>query len=249
MSGGSGSGPGTEAAARPTERTEPFDPVMRSPVHRRHAELGARFEREGPWETPAAYGGVEEERRIMGASVGLADITARGKVDVRGAIGPVVERLSPSDRCPGPGAAADLPGLEGTVLARIARPWALVLCPAVAVEGRLAQVEATLDDASVMVTDVSCLYVGFAVAGPRTLDFLRRLTPLDVGRLEPGLCAATRLAEVPAVLLRRELPGEPAEIYIGSEFGRYAWETLLETARRLGGGPVGWEALRAEGWW
>jgi hypothetical protein len=49
-------------------------------------------------------------------------------------------------------------------------------------------------------------------------------------------------------MVRRDLPVPLLEVYVGSEFGRFVWETLLEVVRGLGGGPVGWSGLRAEGW-
>jgi glycine cleavage system aminomethyltransferase T len=38
------------------------------------------------------------------------------------------------------------------------------------------------------------------------------------------------------------------EVYVASEFARYVWETVVDAARRVAGGPAGWRALRAEGW-
>jgi sarcosine oxidase gamma subunit len=45
-------------------------------------------------------------------------------------------------------------------------------------------------------------------------------------------------------LLRRDVNGiEMYQFYAGREFGEYLWEVLVETAREVGGGPVGTEAL------
>jgi hypothetical protein len=38
------------------------------------------------------------------------------------------------------------------------------------------------------------------------------------------------------------------EVYVATEFARYLGETVLDAARRVGGAPAGWRALRAEGW-
>ena len=46
----------------------------------------------------------------------------------------------------------------------------------------------------------------------------------------------------------RDLEVPVLEAYVAAEFARYAWETVLDAVRRTGGGPVGWRALRAEGW-
>ena len=38
------------------------------------------------------------------------------------------------------------------------------------------------------------------------------------------------------------------EIWVAMEFARYAWRSILEVVERLGGEPVGWDALRELGW-
>jgi hypothetical protein len=53
---------------------------------------------------------------------------------------------------------------------------------------------------------------------------------------------------VRAVLVRRDLDMPVLEAYMATDFARYAWEAVLDAVRRSGGGPVGWNALRARGW-
>jgi glycine cleavage system aminomethyltransferase T len=229
--------------------TTGFDPVKRSPGHREHARLGARFAREAGWEIPAAYGSVDDERRALGEGVAVADVTARGKIDVRGDVQPVLQWLNPKNApevgtvAPGGGTAA-----RGHV-ARLAERWALVLCEPDTLERCLAEAEAAANDSEAMVTDATSLYAGFALFGPEAAGALSRLTSFDAGRMAEGACAATRVAEAPAILVRPAVGGSPFELYIGSEYARYAWESLLEAGAEPGIRPTGWEALRAEGWW
>jgi hypothetical protein len=49
-------------------------------------------------------------------------------------------------------------------------------------------------------------------------------------------------------MVRRDLPMPVLEIYVATEYARYAWEALSGVVAGLGGAPVGWQALRAEGW-
>ncbi len=220
----------TVTQAEPAPRRAAEGPLMRSPSGRLHAALGARVVLEGGWEMPASYGEPGAERARLRETIGVADVTARGKIDLRGRI----------DRA--------LPAVgDGAVVARVADDWALVLVSAEAVPGRLRELEAAAGEGA-MATDATHLYAGFALAGPLVADALARLTSLDPATLVEGAAAGTSLAEVPAVLVGRELPVRVVEAYVGSEFGRYAWETLLEVARGLGGGPVGWDALRELGW-
>ena len=57
-------------------------------------------------------------------------------------------------------------------------------------------------------------------------------------------CVQSRFADVQGLLLRRDVNGIAMyQLYASREFGEYLWEVLAETARELGGGPVGTQAL------
>jgi glycine cleavage system aminomethyltransferase T len=201
-------------------------PIRRTPMSRHHAALGAHLELEAGWEIPAAY---EGDREHLHTSVGLADLTPRAKIDVRGRIeGPL-------------GVAGD--GL----VARIAPDWALVLDAPGAEEILLPKLEHAAN-AGAMVTDATHLFAGFALVGPMLDEALARLTSWDPDTLRPGEATGAPIGEVRAVVARRELGVPLLEVYTATEFGRYAWETFIEVVAGLGGGPVGWNALRAEGW-
>ncbi len=220
----------TVTEAIPTPSRPSADPVMRSPATRLHAELGAKFSLEAGWELPASYGDTEGERSLLRESVAVADITARGKIDARGRID------------------AALPvGGDGDLVARIADDWALIFAPPGPVGSRVRELEARAGSGA-MVTDVTHQYVGFALAGAGLGDLLARLTGWDPSTLAPGQATGAPIAEVRAAVIRRDLAFPVLEAYVDSSFGRFAWGAILDVARRLGGGPIGWDALRAEGW-
>ncbi len=202
-------------------------PIRRSPVSRIHADLGAVFEHEAGWELPSAYGSNGVERALLTTSVAVADITARAKIDVRGSIDTAL------------GSAGDAP------VARIADDWALVLGEPGDEEVLLPKLEAGAGP-GVMVTDATHAFAGFALAGPDLPDLLARTTSWDPSTLSTGDATGAPIADIGAVIVRRE----PSflEVYVAVEFARYAWRTLHEAAAGLGGGAVGWNALRASGW-
>lgn len=203
--------------------------IRRPPVARLSATAGAVFVEEGGWEIPASFGDDEAERRAIRSAVSLSDITARAKVDVRGEV------------------AAVLQAAAGALVARVAEDWALVL-GAPDEETRLLPALEAAAGSIAMVTDATHLYAGFALAGPRVLDLLERVTAWDPSGLRPGDAAGAPIVEIPSVILRRDLPIQLFEVYVPSEFGRYAWQTLAGVVADLGGGAVGWQVLRSEGW-
>lgn len=205
------------------------DAIRRSPVTRMHEALGASLETEAGWEIVARYSGEAGERALLREAVALADVTPRGKVDVRG---PVDGALS---------AAGD------ALTARIAQDWALVLSEPGGEEVLLPKMEQAADPSS-MVTDATHLFAGFALAGPSLPEVLARLTSWDPATLPDGSATGAPIADVRAIVLRRELEVPALELYVATEFARYVWESVLNAVRRVDGGPAGWHALRAEGW-
>jgi heterotetrameric sarcosine oxidase gamma subunit len=187
------------------------------------------FVEEAGWEIPASFGDDAAERAAIRDGVAIADITARAKVDIRG----------------------DLPesifAPAGAIVGRVSREWALVLGEPDA-EADLMRAVEPLAGSRTMVTDVTHLFAGFALAGPRMPEVIERTTSWDPTTLARGEATGAPIAEVRAVLVRRDIAAVVLEVFVATEFARYVWETLSSIVSGLGGAPVGWQALRAEGW-
>jgi glycine cleavage system aminomethyltransferase T len=234
-----------------------FEPVMRSPLTAAHRALGATFGRDGDWEYVAAYDGAVEARgrEALASGVAVADISARGKVDVRGAIGELFTRIARTSEGWRPGEIVPLepapseehPGL----VAPISDIWAIVFCPPSSLETRLDELDAPVAGGLTMVTEVSGQYTGIALTGPKTFDLLARITPFDLGRLEPGAAVATSMLEISGFMLHRDLGAERSvvELWVASTYARYAWQTVLATGGPHGAAPLGRAALDDLGWW
>src|SRR4030088_2510480 len=69
-------------------------PVMRSPAHRSHIELGARFELRGAWEVPAAYASEAAGTDAIRGALAVGDISARGERALSGAIDALVRPMA-----------------------------------------------------------------------------------------------------------------------------------------------------------
>jgi aminomethyltransferase len=59
-------------------------PLRLSPLHERHAALGAKFGEFGGWSMPLQYSGVIEEHTAVREAVGLFDVSHLGKATVSG---------------------------------------------------------------------------------------------------------------------------------------------------------------------
>ena len=204
-------------------------PPLRSPLASIHASFGAAVMTEGGAEAVRSYSAPDRERATIGDGIGMADITVRAKIDVRGDV----------DRVLFP--------VPGDVVARIAGDWSLLFSPPGSVTERVASMQAAAG-ASAMVTDATHLYAGLALAGPSLPDALARLTAWDPSTLDAGKATGAPIAGVRAIVVRRETSVPLLEVWVAMEFARYAWRSVLEVVERLGGEPVGWEALRDQGW-
>jgi glycine cleavage system aminomethyltransferase T len=176
-----------------------------------------------------SYGDVGAERLAVAEAIGVADVTVRAKVDVRGDVDRVVS-LFPAD-----------------VVARIAKDWVVLLAPPGSVADRVASMQ-TAAGRTAMVTDVTHLYAGFALCGPMLAHAVARLSGWDPATLEPGSATGAPIADVRAIVVRPERPAQLLEMYVATELARYVWRAIVDVVRRLGGQPVGWDALRAQGW-
>ena len=81
--GGGGGRP--DPTAKVTGKLTPM--LLRSPLHDRHAALGAKFAEFGGWEMPLEYagGGVIKEHTAVRTAAGVFDVSHLGKARVRGA--------------------------------------------------------------------------------------------------------------------------------------------------------------------
>jgi hypothetical protein len=217
---------------------------MRSAAHRSHKDLGATFELRGAWEVPASYDSVAAESEAIRNGLAVADISARGKLHLSGAIDALVRRMAGDAVVPMRTAAVT----SGGWVARVARDFALALFEPAAETDALTAIEDELSDDALAV-DATSSMSGFLVAGPLTKQLFARSLTVDVEEIQPGRCIGARWAQIPAILVVSEIPALPmVEMYVGSEFGRYAWRTLLELSQKLGGIPVGWKSLESVGW-
>jgi len=234
------------------------EPMKRTPMHHRHAALGATWMDMGPWKRPLVYTSVDAECRAVHEAVGLIDVSTLGKLDIKGTdaagfldwihpnrfsdlkVGRVRYRVMLDDA----GIILD----DGTV-ARLGEDHFFLTTGSGSVE----LVEEWLEwwlagsDRCVHVTDVTGALAAINLAGPKSRDVLARLTDLDLSPEALPYLAAVQdtVAGVPVLVLRIGFVGELGyEMHFPAECGEYLWEALLEAGREFGIAPFGVEAQR-----
>ena len=189
--------------------------VARSAAERVFAAAGAIFDERDGWRVPT----IVPDTDAFASTVGIADLSHLGKLDVRPA--------------PPPASVIGEPSLQqsvaSTVVYRLSPRRALVLFP----EKERAAVVAGLDTTS-KVLDATGAYTVLAVTGPQARALVSRLTHLH------HFPSGGEVAHVTAHVLPA---GNGFRILVAQELGHYLAEVGLDRARALGGGLVGVDAL------
>ncbi|UGS39022.1 hypothetical protein [Capillimicrobium parvum] len=191
----------------------------RSPMADLTQAAGATYEVRGGWEVATSFGDATAEVAACAETVGFADLSHLGKLELQGAVPDVplgaAQRTEDGWHCP------------------VTPTRAFVLTTAAPPE----------DLGGVHVLDVTASFGAMVIAGPLARETFARFCALDlrpkvtpVHAFRPGSVART-----PGYVLR-----EAADRYLvlfGAAYGAYFWETVDDAARHLGGRPVGVDAL------
>jgi glycine cleavage system aminomethyltransferase T len=198
--------------------------LCRSPMERQALAAGAQIEERDGWNVAVRFDGAEAERERLGSTVGFADLSHLGKLEVQGAEAGGLELGTAAIR-------------DGAWWCPYTRERALVLCA----PGDLPTLRDELDD----VVDVTTALGALAIQGPLAREVFARFTALDlrdrvtpVHAFRPGSVART----AGAVLRQTETRWL---MLFGAALGQYMWTVVADAAESLAGGPVGVDALDA----
>ena len=233
-------------------------PLKRTPMDRKHRELGAPIVELGVWQRPHNYGDPQEECRAVRERVGIIDVSTLGKLDVKGKdAGTLLDRVYThrfSDLrvgrirygllCSDNGTIMD----DGTVT-RLAEDHYFITTTT----GNVDVMEEWLKWWSAgsgmwaHVVNVTAGYGAVNVAGPQARATLSKLTDHDLSGSASRYMRSSRamVAGVPCILLRIGFVGETGwELHFPAEYGEYMWDTLMDAGREFGIAPFGLEAQR-----
>ena len=237
---------GHQALLRPRGRGAPLvslgflspgpEALARSPMEREALAAGARIERQGGWNVAVGFGGGAPERERCRSSVGFADHSHLGKIELQAGAAELAELTHGATLELGRAVRAD-----GAWWCPYTPERALVLCETEAAADLLERLSDAAPTASVI--DVTAVYAALTLVGPLARELFARFTALDlrdavtpVRGFRPG-----SVARVPGAILRE---GEERWLMLfGAALGRYVWTVVADAAGHLGGGPVGTEAL------
>jgi heterotetrameric sarcosine oxidase gamma subunit len=231
-------------AADATTVIDGVRPAPRSPIEWAHRDAGARVATRAGWRVVAGYGAESAEAVACGSSVGVADLSFLGKLELQGepeVVAAIVAELG--------GAAVLAPGraapVEGVWWCPISAGRVLAVTPPEATASLRDAAEAAADaqEGFVSVHELTTALCSNAVVGPLARETFARTTALDLrpARFAAGAFAPVSVARVPGMILRTDVD---AFLHLfGAGYAHYVWTVFADAAAQLGGRVVGTEAL------
>lgn len=225
--------------------------MPQSPLHAEHLAAGAAFIEVAGWAMPVHYGDSAAEHRAVREAVGIADLSHRGKLRLRGS-----ERQSFLHRIvtndiralkPGEGAYAAMLTPQGKIIGDMnvyVREQELLLDtePGMASALREALDRYLITD-DVVMEDATSSYGLIGVYGRRATALLNRLLG-SFPALELAQHASTTYQDIPLLIVRSHRTGETGyDVYAPAEKTQTLWTALLEQGEPFGARRVGHDAL------
>jgi aminomethyltransferase len=207
-----------------------------TPLHRAHAELGAKLVPFAGWEMPVSYEGIREEHSAVRRHAGMFDVSHMGEVEVEGpgALAFLQRTLSNDVAKIGPGGAqysclCDERGgvLDDLFAYRLGGDRYLVVTNSANHESDLAWLGRWSRGFDVAVRDVADRYAMLAVQGPHARRIAAAALKVE---LPPRMSvAALRIGGRPALACGTGYTGEDGvELLIDPETAPAIWAELLE---------------------
>ncbi len=188
--------------------------LRQSPLFHKHEQAGASFADHHGWRIPAYFTFAQQEAEQLSKSVAVSDVSWMMKLDLKG--------QPPNDIA----ATAWSLGPQHFLITGPPNNPAMPIAPPASV------------------TDVTSVYAQFLLAGPRSVDVLRKLTSLNATTLPKLVCGQASVAHVPGRVLREDIGTIPGfHILVSREYGESVWDAILHAGHEFHIAPFGLKAL------
>ena len=226
--------------------------MKRSPLHEHHAKHGARFTEMAGWEVPAHYGDPLAEHRAVRQSVGIADLSQRGKCRITGEDRTKwLQSLISNDILPlptGQGLYSSFLTHKGKMLTYF-RVFALSDALMLEDVGNLGDTtfqslrKFLLYGTKAKIENCAETWGLILISGPQSPALLQSAWGLDVASLKPLAVLQHEIAGQPALIFRSEETGEiDIEMLLPASTLIEAWNRLWQVGDAFGLQPFGAEA-------
>lgn len=217
-------------------------PARTTAMYRSQQAAGARFTERAGWRVADVYTSIEEESARARDGVALSDVSACGKLAVRGeAVEALGMKLTGRTLPPAGRASRERVNGASVLVCRRAADEVLLLTAAaehpVVADLAVRSVESA---GCVHLTDLTAAFAIVDVMGPGLGTLLERVVPLDLAAVPALGLVQGELAHVNVLMVRLDYPTLAVfRVLVPREYGDFVWQTLTETGRDLGVTPIG----------
>jgi aminomethyltransferase len=222
--------------------------LQRTPLYDTHRASGAKMVDFGGWDMPVQYSGLVDEHHTVRKAVGLFDVSHMGEIEIRG---PEAARLTDfvttnavaklqTGQAQYSGLLYNHGGFVDDILVhKVAGDHFFICVNASNQEKDFAHIQ-SLNRFDAEVEFASPKYAQIAVQGPRALETLRKLTPVDIAVIRYYWFQDGEVSGIPARIARTGYTGEDGyEIYVAPAEAPGIWQKLLDAGREFGIKPCG----------
>ena len=229
--------------------------MKHSRLHQQHIQLGAMFEEITGWEMPVHYGDIAAEHRAVRETVGIADLSHRGKLRVTGEdrikwLQSIISNdILPLE--PGQGRYSSFLTHKGKMLTYFRL---YIQSDSVMVEDVGEIGEATfhafrkflLYGTKAKMENCAETWGLLLVSGPKAAQVIQSAFGVDVTDLKPVDFVTAQIGGQPALMLRTEETSEvDIEVLLPAESLITAWTSALQAGARFGIRAIGTQAREA----
>jgi glycine cleavage system T protein (aminomethyltransferase) len=219
-----------------------------TPLNNVHRSLGAKMVDFGGWDMPVQYSGIIDEHNTVRNAVGLFDVSHMGEIEVTGPdAAKLVNFLTTNDvnklalgQIQYSGLLYDHGGFVDDILVhKVDKDNFFICVNAANQEKDFEHISAvTQFDAEVELS--SARYAQLAIQGPRALETLQLLTPVELDRMRYYWFVDDEVSNIPARIARTGYTGEDGfEIYVPPSHAPWIWEDILKAGLNFGIKPCG----------
>lgn len=222
--------------------------LKRTPLYDVHRASCAKMVDFGGWDMPVQYSGLVDEHHTVRRAVGLFDVSHMGEIEVRG---PQAAQLTESvttnavsklhiGQAQYSGLLYEHGGFVDDILVHKVADDHYFICVNASNQEKDFAYICELNQFDCEVEFASARYAQIAVQGPRALETLGKLTPVDIGSIHYYWFTDGPVCGIPARIARTGYTGEDGyEIYVAPEEAPGIWRKLLDAGQEFGIKPCG----------
>jgi aminomethyltransferase len=244
----------------PVRLTPPLPPVSlvvpmaeaaslkRTPLHSVHRSLGAKMVDFGGWDMPVQYSGLLDEHHAVRRAVGLFDVSHMGEIEIRGreaarltdAVSTNAVAKLKIGQAHYSGLLYEHGGFVDDILVHKVADDHFFLCVNASNQEKDFEHIRAANHYDAEVEFASDRYAQLAIQGPKALEILQKLTPVDLAAIRYYWFTDGTVSGAPARIARTGYTGEDGfEIYVAPAEAARLWNEILEAGREFGIKPCG----------